>query len=130
MSFSVITWLKQVLFQDDTDVNIKILNVSFSARRPDTPKEEFYSSQYLQERVYLNRAILDRLSTVKVLPFDDNLCVSEPCLNYEECLTVLKFGNASNFIHSDTVLFRPIYPVTTFTCRCPRGFTGKFNLVL
>nr|CAD7436168.1 unnamed protein product [Timema monikensis] len=62
----------------------------------------------------------------KVLPFDDNLCVREPCLNYEECLTVLKFGNASTgFISSDTVLFRPIYPVTTFACRCPRGFTGS-----
>jgi hypothetical protein len=60
----------------------------------------------------------------QVLPFDDNLCVREPCLNYEECLTVLKFGNASGFISSDTVLFRPIYPVTTFACRCPKGFTG------
>jgi len=61
---------------------------------------------------------------MQVLPFDDNLCVREPCLNYEECLTVLKFGNASGFISSDTVLLRPIYPVTTFACRCPRGFTG------
>ncbi|KAK5644385.1 hypothetical protein RI129_005685 [Pyrocoelia pectoralis] len=111
--------------QDDTDVSTKILNVSFSAKRPDIPKEEYYTPQYLQERVYLNRAILDRLSTVKILPFDDNLCVREPCLNYEECVTVLKFGNASNFISSDTVLFRPIYPVTTFTCRCPKGFTGS-----
>lgn len=111
--------------QDDTDVNAKILNVSFSARRPDVSREEYYSPQFLQERVYLNRAILARLSTVQVLPFDDNLCVREPCLNYEECLTVLKFGNASDFIHSDTVLFRPIYPVTTFACRCPEGFTGS-----
>lgn len=62
---------------------------------------------------------------MQVLPFDDNLCVREPCLNYEECLTVLKFGNASGFISSDTVLFRPIYPVTTFACRCPKGFTGQ-----
>ncbi|XP_055704133.1 protocadherin-like wing polarity protein stan [Phlebotomus papatasi] len=111
--------------QDDTDVSSRILNVSFSARRPDLSHEEFYSPQYLQERVYLNRAILARLATVHVLPFDDNICVREPCLNYEECLTVLKFGNASGFIHSDTVLFRPIYPVNTFACRCPEGFTGS-----
>ncbi|XP_076265474.1 protocadherin-like wing polarity protein stan isoform X1 [Rhynchophorus ferrugineus] len=110
--------------QDDTDVSAKILNVSFSVRRPDTPKEEFYTPQFLQERVYLNRGVLARLSTVQILPFDDNLCVREPCLNYEVCLTVLKFGNASGFINSDTVLFRPIYPVTTFSCQCPRGFTG------
>ena len=103
----------------------KILKVSFSARRPDVTGEEFYSSQFLEERVYLNRAILARLSTVQILPFNDNLCVKEPCLNYEQCLTVLKFGNASGFISSDSVLFRPIYPVSTFTCQCPHGFTGK-----
>lgn len=111
--------------QDDTDINTRVLNVSFSARRADDTYDEFYTSQYLQERVYLNRAILARLATVQVLPFDDNLCVREPCLNYEECLTVLKFGNASDFIHSDTVLFRPIYPVNTFACQCPDGFTGS-----
>jgi cadherin EGF LAG seven-pass G-type receptor 1 len=55
-----------LLLQDDTDVNAKILNVSFSARRPDLNGEEFYSPQFLQERVYLNRAILARLSTVQV----------------------------------------------------------------
>lgn len=111
--------------QEDTDINSRILNVSFSARRVDVSYDEFYTSQYLQERVYLNRAILARLATVQVLPFDDNLCVREPCLNFEECLTVLKFGNASDFIHSDTVLFRPIYPVNTFACKCPNGFTGS-----
>ncbi|KAL3270161.1 hypothetical protein HHI36_009218 [Cryptolaemus montrouzieri] len=111
--------------QDDTDVQSKILNVSFSVRRPDVPREEFYMPQFLQEKVYLNRAILAKLSTVQILPFDDNLCVREPCLNFEECVTVLKFGNASDFISSDTVLFRPIYPVTTFTCQCPEGFTGS-----
>ncbi|GBM67898.1 Protocadherin-like wing polarity protein stan [Araneus ventricosus] len=111
--------------QDDTDVEAKILNVSFSVRRPDSrDPDDYYPPHYLQERVYLNRAILARLSNVQVLPFDDNLCVREPCVNYEECLSVLKFGNASGFISSGTLLFRPIYPVNTFACRCPHGFTG------
>lgn len=111
--------------QEDTDVISRVLNISFSARRSDVAHEEFYSTQYLQERVYLNRAILARLANVEVLPFDDNICVREPCLNYEQCLSVLKFGNASGFLHSDTVLFRPIYPVNTFACKCPEGFTGS-----
>ncbi|KAK8742193.1 hypothetical protein OTU49_002167, partial [Cherax quadricarinatus] len=96
--------------QDDTDVEARILNVSFSAKRPDVPGEEFYPPQYLRERVYLHRADLVKLSTVQVLPFDDTLCVREPCLNFEECLNVLKFGNASGFISSNSILFRPIYP--------------------
>ena len=111
--------------QDDTDIVGRILNISFSARRPDVAHEEFYSNQYLQERVYLNRAILTRIANVEVLPFDDNICVREPCLNFEQCLSVLRFGNASDFIHSDTVLFRSIYPVNTFACNCPEGFTGS-----
>lgn len=49
--------------QDDTDVDGRVLNVSFSAKQPDGV---FYSSQFLQERVYLNRGILTRLSTVQV----------------------------------------------------------------
>ncbi|KAL1116918.1 hypothetical protein AAG570_005387, partial [Ranatra chinensis] len=108
--------------QDDPDPDVRILNVSFSVRQPDG---QMYPAQLLQERIYLNRALLTKLSTLQVLPFDDNLCLREPCLNFEECLTVLKFGNASEFVSSDTVLFRPIYPVTTFACRCPRGFIGK-----
>ncbi|XP_063379045.1 protocadherin-like wing polarity protein stan [Cydia fagiglandana] len=116
--------------QDDTDVHGNILNVSFSARRPHAEiavdgHSPHYSPTHLRERVYLHRSTLARLATVQVLPFDDNVCVHEPCLNYEECLTVLKFGNASGFIASDSVLFRPIYPVTTFTCQCPQGFTGS-----
>lgn len=107
---------------DDTDVGGRILNVSFSARKPDGT---FYPSQYLQEKVYLNRMILAKLSTLQVLPFDDNLCLREPCLNFEQCLSILKFGNASEFISSDSVLFRPIYPVSTFVCRCPFGYTGS-----
>lgn len=117
--------------QADTDVHSKILNVSFSAKRVKPgSNDEFYSSQFLQERVYLNRGILARLANVKVLPFDDNLCVSEPCLNFEKCVTVLKFGNASGFASSNTVLFRPIYPVTTFTCQCADGFIGNSKAFL
>ena len=82
--------------------------------------EEFYTQQFLRERVYLNRDTLSKLATVDVLPFDDTLCVREPCLNFEECLSVLKFGNASGFISSSSTLFRPIYPVNTFACRCPK----------
>ncbi|XP_037087761.1 LOW QUALITY PROTEIN: protocadherin-like wing polarity protein stan, partial [Pollicipes pollicipes] len=109
--------------QDDTEVKERILNVSFSALASDGGGG-FISQQHIQERVYLNRAVLAKLAAVQVLPFDDNLCVREPCLNFDKCLTVLKFGNATGFIHSQSILFRPIYPVSTFACRCPAGFAG------
>ncbi|GBM44624.1 Protocadherin-like wing polarity protein stan [Araneus ventricosus] len=111
--------------QEDNTSEERILNVSFSAKPADARHPEtFFSSQYLQERVYLGRAILARLTHVHVLPFEDNLCVREPCINFEQCLSVLKFGNASNFISSDMYFFRSIIPINTFACRCPPGFTG------
>lgn len=61
----------------------------------------------------------------QVLPFEDDICVREPCLNFEECTSTLKFGNATDFISSDSMLFRPIHPVSTFKCNCPKGFTGE-----
>ncbi|XP_042898874.1 protocadherin-like wing polarity protein stan isoform X2 [Parasteatoda tepidariorum] len=110
--------------QEDTSSEEGVLNVSFSAKPAEAQQDTYFSSQYLQERVYLGRAILARLTHVHVLPFEDNLCVREPCINFAQCLSVLKFGNASNFFVSDMYFFRSIIPVNTFACRCPPGFTG------
>lgn len=60
------------LLQDDTDVSGNILNVSFSARRPEAEvgvggdTSVYYSPTHLRERVYLHRATLARLATVQV----------------------------------------------------------------
>ncbi|KAH7641931.1 protocadherin-like wing polarity protein stan isoform x3 [Dermatophagoides farinae] len=116
--------------QDDTESELMpVLNVSFSARLSESLRdtESYYSSQFLQERVYISRTLLTELTGLEVLPFDDNLCVREPCLNFEECLSVLKFGNASDFIGTEAILFRSISPVNTFACRCPIGFQGMHH---
>uniref|UniRef100_T1K1W7 Uncharacterized protein n=1 Tax=Tetranychus urticae TaxID=32264 RepID=T1K1W7_TETUR len=114
--------------QEEKITKGQVLSISFSARIPDSSDlDAFYPSQYLQERIYLNRPFLTMITGLEVLPFDDNLCVREPCPNFEQCLSVLKFGNASDFISSETTLFRPINPVNTFACRCPYGFTGMYH---
>ena len=61
---------------------------------------------------------------VQVLPFDDNLCINEPCLNYEHCVSEQRFGNASSVVGTDSVMFRPLHMSSTITCTCPVGFTG------
>lgn len=61
-----------------------------------------------------------------MLPFDDNICLREPCENYMKCVSVLKFDSSPPFIASDTVLFRPIHPINGLRCRCPLGFTGDY----
>lgn len=65
-------------------------------------------------------------SSLQVLPFDDNICLREPCENYMKCVSVLKFDSSPPFIASDTVLFRPIHPINGLRCRCPLGFTGDY----
>uniref|UniRef100_A0A6Q2YMC1 Cadherin, EGF LAG seven-pass G-type receptor 2 n=1 Tax=Esox lucius TaxID=8010 RepID=A0A6Q2YMC1_ESOLU len=105
--------------QDDTDVSARILNVSLGGA-------EFFGSEELQERLYLNRSLLARISSQQVLPFDDNICLREPCENYMKCVSVLKFDSLAPFVASDTILFRPIHPIAGLRCRCPTGFTGDY----
>ena len=52
--------------QDDHEATGRVLNVSFSAKRPDLPVEVFYTQQFLQERVYLQRNLLTKLTTLQV----------------------------------------------------------------
>ncbi|KAM6044521.1 cadherin EGF LAG seven-pass G-type receptor 2 isoform 2-T2 [Chlamydotis macqueenii] len=119
-----------VLFniQADTDVgSARILNVSLSVLLPASARgARFFSSEELQERLYLNRSLLAAISAQRVLPFDDNVCLREPCENYMRCVSVLQFDSSAPFLASDTILFRPIHPVTGLRCRCPPGFTGDY----
>lgn len=101
------------------------LNVTFAVRRSDERSlNSFITSQYIQERIYLSRAILAWATGLDILPFDDSLCVREPCLNYETCTSVMKFDRVADFITTSSMLFRPVYPVKTFACLCPLGYSG------
>ncbi|XP_060784124.1 cadherin EGF LAG seven-pass G-type receptor 1 isoform X2 [Neoarius graeffei] len=112
--------------QNDTDVDTSILNVTFSALLPGGTPGRFYPTEELQEQLYLNRTLLTLISSQHVLPFDDNICLREPCQNYMKCVSVLKFDSSAPFVASNTVLFRPIHPVNGLRCRCPDGFTGDY----
>lgn len=112
--------------QNDTDVDTSVLNVTFSALLPGGTPGCFYPTEDLQEQLYLNRTLLTLISSQHVLPFDDNICLREPCQNYMKCVSVLKFDSSAPFVASNTVLFRPIHPVNGLRCRCPDGFTGDY----
>ncbi|XP_069499437.1 cadherin EGF LAG seven-pass G-type receptor 3 isoform X2 [Ambystoma mexicanum] len=112
--------------QNDTDVGGAILNVSFSALVPTGVRGQFFSSEDLQEQLYMKRMALTSVSMLEVLPFDDNVCLREPCENYMKCISVLKFDSSAPFITSESILFRPIHPITGLRCRCPQGFTGDY----
>lgn len=67
--------LKNYLFvtfyfdQDDTESELMpVLNVSFSARLSESLRdtESYYSSQFLQERVYISRTLLTELTGLEV----------------------------------------------------------------
>ncbi|XP_072003202.1 cadherin EGF LAG seven-pass G-type receptor 1 isoform X3 [Engystomops pustulosus] len=127
---TVLSTTKEGIFvfniQNDTDVSSNILNVTFSALLPGGVRNKFFHSEDLQEQIYLNRTLLTLISTQRVLPFDDNICLREPCENYMKCVSVLKFDSSAPFISSNTVLFRPIHPINGLRCRCPPGFTGDY----
>uniref|UniRef100_A0A3P8VAA9 Cadherin EGF LAG seven-pass G-type receptor 3 n=1 Tax=Cynoglossus semilaevis TaxID=244447 RepID=A0A3P8VAA9_CYNSE len=100
-----------------------ILNISFSAA---LPGGNFFPSEALEEQLYLNRLRLTSLTQMEVLPFDDNVCLREPCQNYMKCISVLRFNSSAPFISSPSILFRPIHPIAGLRCRCPVGFTGDY----
>ncbi|KAM6977742.1 cadherin EGF LAG seven-pass G-type receptor 3 [Aplochiton taeniatus] len=100
-----------------------ILNVSFTAA---LPGGHFFPSEALEEQLYLNRPRLTSLAQMEVLPFDDNVCLREPCQNYMKCISVLRFNSSAPFISSPSILFRPIHPIAGLRCRCPAGFTGDY----
>ncbi|GAB1601494.1 hypothetical protein Ahia01_000427800 [Argonauta hians] len=111
--------------EDDTDVKAQVLNVSVTVHSGMADGNDIYlTPQYLQEQIYLQRTLLGNLSALQVLPFDDNLCVMEPCINFEVCMTRLLSGSAAPFIKSSSMLFRPIHSNSGYQCRCPKGFTG------
>lgn len=112
--------------QNDTDVSSNILNVTFSALLPGGTRGRFFPSEDLQEQIYLNRTLLTTISAQRVLPFDDNICLREPCENYMKCVSVLRFDSSAPFLASTSTLFRPIQPIAGLRCRCPPGFTGDF----
>uniref|UniRef100_A0A7N4PQZ0 Cadherin EGF LAG seven-pass G-type receptor 3 n=2 Tax=Sarcophilus harrisii TaxID=9305 RepID=A0A7N4PQZ0_SARHA len=119
--------------QNDTDVGGSVLNVSFSALAPGGGAPgagggggPFFSSEELQEQLYVRRAALAAASLLDVLPFDDNVCLREPCENYMKCISVLRFDSSAPFLASASTLFRPIHPIAGLRCRCPAGFTGDY----
>uniref|UniRef100_A0A8C5A1A4 Cadherin, EGF LAG seven-pass G-type receptor 3 n=1 Tax=Gadus morhua TaxID=8049 RepID=A0A8C5A1A4_GADMO len=105
------------------DGRMGILNVSFSAA---LPGGQYFPSEALEEQLYLNRPRLTALAQMEVLPFDDNVCLREPCQNYMKCISVLRFNSSAPFISSPSILFRPIHPIAGLRCRCPAGFTGDY----
>ncbi|XP_012939635.1 cadherin EGF LAG seven-pass G-type receptor 1 [Aplysia californica] len=116
--------------EEDTDVPAQILNVSVSVRKDSViergqTRDVFFTPMYIREVIYLHRTLLANMSTLHVLPFDDNLCLREPCINNEACHTVVQKGVGRPFISSPTVLFRPVHPTQIFSCRCPVGFAGQ-----
>ncbi|XP_021113438.1 cadherin EGF LAG seven-pass G-type receptor 3 isoform X2 [Heterocephalus glaber] len=116
--------------QNDTDVGGTVLNVSFSALAPrgagTGAAAPWFSTEELQEQLYVRRAALAARSLLDVLPFDDNVCLREPCENYMKCVSVLRFDSSAPFLASASTLFRPIQPIAGLRCRCPPGFTGDF----
>ncbi|KAL4226126.1 Cadherin EGF LAG seven-pass G-type receptor 2 [Mactra antiquata] len=118
--------------RNDTDVNAQILNVTVSVREKSVRVDRhmidvFYSPEFLKEQIYLQRMLLANLSTLQILPFDDNLCLHEICFGFERCLSKLKFGEAAPFISSSTMMFRSIHPDNGYKCDCPKGFVGSNN---
>lgn len=101
------------------------VNISFSARADGNDLDQYLSPSYIEERIYMNRISLSKNLDVNVAPFQDNLCIHEPCQAYQDCLATHKFERASKtFITTRNMMFRSIKAVQSYVCTCPPTFTG------
>ena len=117
------------LKEDADNPSVQVLNVTFSVSVAGTHNERYLRADYIKQRIYLHDQLLKKLLLLQVLPFDDNICVREPCLNFEQCSSQLKLSTADNAtwpVAGDSLLFRSVDPLLTYHCHCP---IGKSNLV-
>uniref|UniRef100_A0A6G1S6M5 Cadherin EGF LAG seven-pass G-type receptor 2 n=1 Tax=Aceria tosichella TaxID=561515 RepID=A0A6G1S6M5_9ACAR len=111
-----------------TNTSLFYVNVSFSARADGNDVEAYLSRQYIEERIFLHRLILSQNLEAQVAPFQDDICVQEPCLNYQECQVTYKFDKApKTFYTNRNMIFRQIKTSQSYTCLCPDTFTGMKN---
>lgn len=118
------------LKEDTEDPTNSVLNVTFSASVAGIHNEDYLQPDYIRQRIYLHRSLLKKLLLLDILPFDDNICVREPCLNYERCSSEMKIttdGNSRKLLEGSSLLFRSVDPLVTYTCSCPAGYTGMKN---
>uniref|UniRef100_A0A8C5FWR0 Cadherin EGF LAG seven-pass G-type receptor 1 n=1 Tax=Gadus morhua TaxID=8049 RepID=A0A8C5FWR0_GADMO len=127
------------VFSVQDDAEGAVLNVSLSALRP-LPRGAgvpgggaWVPAATLRELLYLNRTLLGRLAALSVLPWDDNVCLREPCDNYMLCVSVLRFQSSAPRFEvggagagGGGVMFHSVRPVAGLRCRCPPGFTGDY----
>ncbi len=104
---------------------INSMNMTFSiARRGGNSHEDYLAPSYIKQRIYLFKETLESISSLTLLPFSDDICVKEPCLNFERCVTVPRFGNNRSKHVQGSVTFVSIETLLTYSCSCPSGFTG------
>ncbi|CAD5116988.1 DgyrCDS5822 [Dimorphilus gyrociliatus] len=121
------TSLLNVFIIDIQDSSRNVLNVTLCVKKGEqNGRDEFYSQIFLKERLYFKRSSVDSATGLELLPFTEEMCITEPCFNFDECTTTPQKGKPGNFIRSrtGTTFFRPIRPVYIHHCHCPRGFTG------
>ncbi|KAF6018704.1 CELSR1 [Bugula neritina] len=109
----------------NTDIHNPVLNISFAAVQEEDGRDAYLSQGHIKEQIYRRLDLLKNLSAVTALPFDDTLCINEPCINYAKCSVTLEFSEAVPFLISNTLLFRPIRSKKLFSCNCPTGLAGQ-----
>ena len=84
------------LKEDLEDPSVQVLNVTFSVSVAGTHNEAYLEADFIRQRIYLHSDLLKRLLLLQLLPFDDTMCVREPCLNFEQCSTQLRLADSYN----------------------------------
>ncbi|XP_072174166.1 cadherin EGF LAG seven-pass G-type receptor 2-like [Diadema setosum] len=103
----------------------RLLSITFAAQRPDGT---FFTSQHLQERIYVERSQLSSALGATVLPFSDDLCLHEICSGFHQCVATVSSWTPGEVIATASVIFHSVHPEIHYSCVCPLGYTGNYCL--
>jgi hypothetical protein len=101
------------------------LNVTISVSS-NYERDLYVPARLLKQIIDAKRRFIERslgLSCLRIV--EDPSCSMEPCLNYQQCLSQVRFSSASNsYTNSNYLQLRTISVRNEFMCSCSSGFTG------
>lgn len=112
--------------------DISQLKIWLAVYRLDSSRNRFgfYKAEYVRDMIYINMLEISMKAEVKLLPFEDSLCVQEICNDPQpgslrSCLSYLEHTSKSITYNSSKIVFRTVGAQESYRCPCAENYQGE-----
>eukprot|EP00118_Oscarella_pearsei_P004025 m.16707 g.16707 ORF g.16707 m.16707 type:complete len:3154 (+) comp27089_c0_seq1:214-9675(+) len=103
-----------------------LVDVLFAVKKADG-SGGFISRNDVVLQMDLNSSPIEKESGLLFDEVNVDLCLREPCKNFQACTNQLAVQTETNAIFKDDVLFLSLQRRISYTCTCPSGFVHSWN---